>query len=97
MGWGLMAKIRQVIWGAQDVVYQPFTMFSSYPDFCRKGKSGSAIGKDGVGRVDTFESISISFRIPKYLSRTLLFKTRFPMFGFLSFLIFTIIAKVQIF
>ena len=30
------------------------SVFSWCPDFCRKGKSGRAIGKDGVGgRVDT--------------------------------------------
>jgi len=32
-------------------------MFLSYTDFCRKGKSGSAIGKDGVGRADTDKAI----------------------------------------
>jgi len=31
------------------------SVFSWYPDFCRKGRSGPAIGKDGVGRADTDE------------------------------------------
>ncbi len=34
------------------------SMFSSYPDFCRKGRSGSAIGKDGVGRADTISAFA---------------------------------------
>jgi len=31
----------------------PASVFSRYPDFCRKGKPGPAIGNDGVGREDT--------------------------------------------
>ena len=34
-------------------------MFSCYPYFCRKGKPGRAIGKDGVGRADTDDVIEL--------------------------------------